>query len=63
MSAGIRDIGIITTPKDQPAFRSLLGDGSVFGINITYLVQPKPEGLAQAFVIGEDFIGNSLYPS
>jgi glucose-1-phosphate thymidylyltransferase len=59
MSAGIRDIGIITTPKDQPAFRSLLGDGSAFGINITYLVQAKPDGLAQAFIIGEDFIGNS----
>jgi glucose-1-phosphate thymidylyltransferase len=59
MSAGIRDIGIITTPKDQPAFVSLLGDGSAFGIRINYLVQPKPEGLAQAFILGEDFIGNS----
>jgi glucose-1-phosphate thymidylyltransferase len=59
MSAGIRDIGIITTPNDQEAFRKLLGDGSVFGIRITYLVQSKPEGLAQAFIIGEEFIGNS----
>lgn len=59
MSAGIRDIGIITTPTDQEAFKKLLGDGSSFGIKITYLVQPKPEGLAQAFIIGEDFIGNS----
>lgn len=59
MSAGIRDIGIITTPTDQDSFKNLLGDGSSFGIQITYLVQPKPEGLAQAFIIGEDFIGNS----
>lgn len=59
MSAGIRDIGIITTPADQDAFKKLLGDGSFFGIQITYLVQPKPEGLAQAFIVGEDFIGNS----
>jgi glucose-1-phosphate thymidylyltransferase len=59
MSAGIRDVGIITTPSDQPVFRQLLGDGSSFGIKITYLVQPKPEGLAQAFIIGEDFIGKS----
>jgi glucose-1-phosphate thymidylyltransferase len=59
MSAGIRDIGIITTPADQEAFKRLLGDGSSFGIQITYLVQPKPEGLAQAFIIGEDFIGGS----
>ena len=59
MSAGIREIGIITTPTDQAAFKKLLGDGSSFGIEITYLVQPKPEGLAQAFIIGEDFIGNS----
>ncbi len=59
MSAGIRDIGIITTPTDQAAFKNLLGDGSSFGIQITYLVQPKPEGLAQAFIVGEDFIGDS----
>jgi glucose-1-phosphate thymidylyltransferase len=59
MSAGIREIGIITTPADQEAFKRLLGDGSTFGIQITYLVQPKPEGLAQAFIIGEDFIGGS----
>lgn len=59
MTAGIRDIGIITTPTDQEAFKRLLGDGSYFGIQITYLVQPKPEGLAQAFIIGEDFIGTS----
>lgn len=59
MSAGIRDIGVITTPSDQEAFKKLLGDGSSFGIQITYLVQPKPEGLAQAFIIGEDFIGDS----
>lgn len=59
MSAGIREIGIITTPNDQPAFKALLGDGTAFGIEITYLAQPKPEGLAQAFIIGEEFIGNS----
>lgn len=59
MSAGIRDIGIITTPNDQEAFKKLLGDGTAFGIQITYLVQPKPEGLAQAFIIGEEFIGTS----
>lgn len=59
MSAGIRDIGIITTPEDQNAFKKLLGSGSSFGIQITYLIQPKPEGLAQAFIIGADFIGNS----
>ncbi|MFA6816468.1 MAG: glucose-1-phosphate thymidylyltransferase RfbA [Lentisphaeria bacterium] len=57
MLAKIRDILIITTPEDQTAFQRLLGDGSRFGIQLTYAVQPKPEGLAQAFLIGEDFIG------
>jgi glucose-1-phosphate thymidylyltransferase len=55
--AGIRDILIITTPEDQSAFQRLLGDGSQFGINLEYTVQPRPEGLAQAFVLGADFIG------
>ena len=57
MLAGIRDILIITTPEDQASFKRLLEDGSRFGVNFTYAVQPKPEGLAQAFLIGEDFIG------
>jgi glucose-1-phosphate thymidylyltransferase len=56
--AGIRDILIITTPEDQAAFQRLLGDGSQFGINLEYTVQPRPEGLAQAFVLGADFIGS-----
>ncbi len=56
--AGLRDILIITTPADQPAFRNLLGDGSSFGIRLQYAVQPRPEGIAQAFLIGRDFVGN-----
>lgn len=58
MMAGIKDILIITTPHDQQQFKNLLGDGSELGINIKYAVQPKPEGLAQSFIIGEEFIGN-----
>ncbi len=58
MSAGIQEILIITTPHDQAQFQRLLGDGSDWGIHLTYTAQPKPEGLAQAFLIGEEFIGN-----
>ena len=58
MLAKIRDILIITTPEDQSAFQRLLGDGSAFGVKFTYAVQPKPEGLAQAFIIGKEFIGS-----
>lgn len=58
MLAGIRDILIITTPADKEGYTRLLGDGSKFGINLTYAVQPSPDGLAQAFIIGEDFIGD-----
>lgn len=57
MLAGIKDILIITTPEDSDSFKRLLDNGSSFGINISYAVQPKPEGLAQAFIIGEEFIG------
>jgi len=58
MLAGIQDILIITTPEDQAGFIRMLGDGSEFGINLSYAIQPSPDGLAQAFTIGEDFIGN-----
>jgi len=58
LSAGIRDIFVITTPQDQSLFQELLKDGSQWGVNITYGAQPRPDGLAQAFLIGKDFIGN-----
>ena len=58
MLAGIKDILIISTPSDTPRFKSLLGNGEQFGLNLSYVVQPSPDGLAQAFILGKEFIGD-----
>ncbi len=62
MDAGIKDILIISTPDDTPRFKELLGDGHQFGISLQYKVQPSPDGLAQAFILGEDFIDGEAVP-
>ena len=61
MNAGIRDILIISTPADTPRFEDLLGDGHQFGVNLQYAIQPSPDGLAQAFIIGKEFIGDNIF--